>query len=38
MADVVNYVVKIIERNLLPKYPSIDGVVIEPPLRLWHSD
>ncbi|MBS9028612.1 UxaA family hydrolase, partial [Escherichia coli] len=27
MADVVNYVVKIIERNLLPKYPSIDGVV-----------
>ena len=28
MADVEDYVVKIIERDLLPKYPpSIDGVV-----------
>ena len=27
MADVVDYVVKIIERDLLPKYPSIDDVV-----------
>ncbi|BED45863.1 hypothetical protein VEE63_20410 [Escherichia coli] len=39
MADVEDYVVKIIERDLLPKYPSIDGVVdLNHPLRLWRSD
>ncbi len=27
MAGVVDYVVKIIERDLLPKYPNVDGVV-----------
>ncbi|MGQ3664747.1 galactarate dehydratase [Citrobacter braakii] len=27
VAGVVDYVVKIIERNLLPKYPNVDGVV-----------
>ncbi len=26
-AGVVDYVVKIIERDLLPKYPNVDGVV-----------
>jgi galactarate dehydratase len=27
VAGVVDYVVKIIERDLLPKYPNVDGVV-----------
>lgn len=27
MAGVVDYVVKVIERDLLPKYPNVDGVV-----------
>lgn len=39
VAGVVDYVVKIIERDLLPKYPNVDGVVgAESFVRLWRGD
>ncbi|STQ58217.1 galactarate dehydratase [Pseudescherichia vulneris] len=39
VAGVVDYVVKIIERDLLPKYPNVDGVGWpESPLRLRRGD
>ncbi len=38
VAGVVDYVVKIIERDLLPNYPNVDGVVGLNHLRLRRGD